>query len=402
MLAPAVKRSRVRTPPDAAPDTYTVGVTYPAPGPTPPPRRRPVVLPLFLAVVAGATLQVGVPVAVGSLLTPGSPVTLPGQTPTPLPRRTPSASPRPTPPQTTGPVTMTDALKRGVVLISGTTDSQNVAGTGMVLTASGEVLTNYHVVRSTKTITVTLASTGKTYDATLVGRDATKDVALLKLKGAQGLEVVALDNDPVNIGDIVIAAGNANGQGFVSANRGNILAMDQVIQVKGPTENDPAELLAGLIESDAAGWPGDSGGPMFDAQTEVLGMTTAGSSQKQQEERRVYAIPIAAAMRVVERVRAGDESGTVVIGPKAFLGVSATDEDGVKVLKVDAGTPAAKVGLRAGVRITALDGKPIGTRAELSTALDGYEPGATATIEWKTASGEARSGQVTFGESKLN
>lgn len=352
--------------------------------------------------VVGATLQVGVPVAADRFLLDLTPSPRSGSTTSPRPRTPSPTSTSPTPVQTTGPVTMTDALKRGVVLISGTTPSENVAGTGMVISATGEVLTNYHVVRSTESLSVTVASTGRSYPATLVGRDATKDVALLQLKGAQGLTAVTVDRDPVAIGDVVIAAGNANGQGFVSANRGNVLAKDQVIQVKGPTDNDPDERLVGLIETNAPGWPGDSGGPMFDAGSQVLGMTTAGSSART-DDRRVYAIPIASALAVVEAIRSGDESGTVVIGPKAFLGVSVKDSTGALVVSdLEAGGPAAKAGVRVGDTITGLGGTRVSTRGELSTVLDGFEPGSSAPLTWRTASGQQRSGDVTFGSSKLN
>lgn len=392
MVAPGVKLT-------VGAATYTGWVSYPVP-PSKPPRRRPVAPVLLTAMLAGAALQWGVPAAVGSLLEDPPATGTPPVTSTPRPRASTSA--RPTPVQTTGEVSMTDGLKRGVVLISGTTPLENVAGTGMVISASGEVVTNYHVVRSTQKLTVTIASTGRRYPATLVGRDATKDVALLQLEGAKGLDVVTFDRDPVNLGDVVVAAGNANGQGFVTANRGNVLATQQVIMVKGPTENDPDERLSGLIETNAPGWPGDSGGPMFDAETQVLGMTTAGSTERS-DERRVYAIPITQAMAVVESVRSDDESGTVVIGPKAFLGISVSDSGGaLSVSSVDTGGPASKAGLRAGDTVTSVGGVGVATRGELSSALDGYEPGSTTELQWRTASGQQRTGKVTFAPSKLN
>lgn len=323
-----------------------------------------------------------------------------------LPATTPSATVRPTPEQSVGPVEVTDALKRGVVLITGRTPSEGVAGTGMVLTADGYVLTNYHVVRSTESVTVTIASTGRRHTAQLVGRDATKDVALLKLDRASGLEPVTIDTDDVHIGDIVVAAGNANGQGYVTAHRGNILALDRQINVKGANINDPPQRLRGLIETNAPAWPGDSGGPMFDHEGEVLGMTTAGSSAGDgaDEDKQVYAVPINEALDVVAKIRANDESGTVVIGPKAFLGVivQANDASAVIVSRVQDNTPAARTGLATGDTILSLDGQRVRTRSELSDVLDTIEPGTTVTITWTTTSGNERSADITPTESPVN
>lgn len=342
--------------------------------------------------------------------TPSPPVVTPtpvDPTPVPtLPGTTPTATARPLPEQSVGPVEVTDALKRGVVLITGRTPAEGVAGTGMVLTRDGFVLTNYHVVRSTESITVTIASTGRRHTAQLVGRDATKDVALLKLDRASGLEPVTIDTDDVRIGDIVVAAGNANGQGYVTAHRGNILNLDRQINVKGANINDPPQRLRGLIETNAPAWPGDSGGPMFDHEGEVLGMTTAGSSSNegQNEDKQVYAVPIREALDVVDKVRAGDESGTVVIGPKAYLGVvvEADDSSAVIVSRVQEDTPAARTGLTAGDTILSLDGQRVRTRSELSDVLDGIEPESTVTITWTTASGHERRADITPGASPLN
>ena len=338
--------------------------------------------------------------------TPVDPAVLPHPTPEPSGPGIPPESARPLPEQSVGPVEVSDELKRGVVLITGRTPAEGVAGTGMVLTPDGYVLTNYHVVRSTESITVTIASTGRRHTAELVGRDATKDVALLKLDRASNLETVTTDSDDVAIGDIVVAAGNANGQGYVTAHRGNILALDRQINVKGANINDPPQRLRGLIETNAPAWPGDSGGPMFDNQAEVLGMTTAGSSSGEpgEEDKQVYAVPIREAIDVVQKIRRGDESGTVVIGPKGYLGVivQADDSSAVIVSDVQDATPASRAGLAAGDTILSLDGQRVRTRSELSDVLDTIEPDTTVTITWTTASGRERSADITPQASPLN
>lgn len=334
-----------------------------------------------------------------------------GRTPplTPFPQRSvpglPVPSPTPTVHQTTGPVEVTADVQRGVVLIEGRTGNQGVAGTGMVLTQDGYILTNYHVVRSTTALTVTVAEGGKKYRAALIGRDATKDVALLKLENARNLAVVTLDQDAVEVGDAVVVAGNANGQGFVTAHRGNVQSLRTSISVRSASSNDPPVRLRGLIQTNAAAWPGDSGGPMFDAQGEVLGMTTAGGgSDSDEQDRLVYAVPIATAMQVVDQIRAGDETRPIVIGPKPYLGVVVRADEGASVVvtEVQNSTPASRIGLRAGDTLNTLDGQPLHTRADLSTALDHLEPGASVPLTWTTSTGRQRSGQVTLGTSAVN
>lgn len=317
---------------------------------------------------------------------------------TPIPVATPT--PTSTADQVTGPVEVTDDIQRGIVLITGETATEGVAGTGMILTPDGLVVTNYHVVRSTEQLTATVAATGASFTATLVGRDATADVALLRLSDASALETVTVDHDPVIVGDMAIAAGNANGQGFVSANQGNVVSLSRSIQVAGPNDDDPTETLTGLIETNAAAYPGDSGGPMFDADHEVLGMTTAGNNDD--DVRHVYAVPIADALAVVDQIRSGDESGHVVIGPKAFLGVAVdADADGLHVTQAEPESPAWAAGVRQGDRIVSLDGRLVDTRLELSRILDGLEPGSTASMEWET-NGTVHEGAVTVSASPVN
>ena len=391
--------------------------------PWPPPNTRPVSRPPSLVlVVLGVLLamlsQFGTAIAVSGstagwlerLQPTPAPTTAPAPGPTSgaaQPTATPSATARPLPEQSVGPVEVTDDVKRGVVLIAGRTPNEGVAGTGMVLSEDGHILTNYHVVRSTESITVTIASTGRRYNADMVGRDATKDVALLRLNRASDLEPVTIDADDVSVGDVVVAAGNANGQGFVTAHRGNVLGLGRSINVRGANENDPPQRLNGLIETNAPAWPGDSGGPMFDGEGEVLGMTTAGSSAAdvgQDEDKQVYAVPIDEALEVVEKIQRGDESGTVVIGPKAYLGVIAELDDtaGLQVRDVLEDSPAGRAGIEAGDVILALDGQRVRTRSDLSDVLDTIEPDTTTTITWSTGGERERTADITVAANPLN
>lgn len=367
-----------------------------------PPSLTAIVIAVVIAMLAQAGTFVALRVALAD--TWGRMAPLPGPSVlAPTESGSPSESAQPRPDQSVGPVELTADLTRGVVLIQGMTPADAVAGTGMIVSPDGYVLTNYHVVRSTETVTVIIADTGRRITAEMVGRDATKDVAVLKLPGVKNLPVVTLDTDDVAVGDVVVAAGNANGQGYVTAHRGNVRALGRSINVKGATEHDPPQRLEGLIETNAPAWPGDSGGPMLDAESEVLGMTTAGSDEDE-DDRRVYAVPIDEAMAVVRQILAGDESGTVVIGPKAYLGVvvAVDDTSAVTVSRVEGNAPAGKAGVRPGDTITAVDGQRVRSRGELSTVLDGIEPGTTVDVEWTTAAGAQRSAPVTVTAAPLN
>ncbi|WP_052462703.1 S1C family serine protease [Nigerium massiliense] len=384
---------------------------YPAPPPQGLPPQRPrkpgraVGLGVLVAVIADLVAITLLPTGLGlAPASQGSPApTLPNAAgpSTALPSRPgPSTAPSVTPGNAE--VSVSPQVQRGLALIRVTSPGQSGAGTGMVLTPDGQVLTNYHVVRSTSLVRVTIAATGKRYDAKLVGRDATRDVALLQLQGASGLEPVTIDHHPVAVGDTVVAAGNASGQGYITAFSGKITATDQSIRVRGQSEYDPEENLRGLIETDAHAEPGDSGGPMFDDTFEVMGMTTAGSTRGEASS---YAVPISEAMSVVDQVRRGDESGTVVIGPKPYLGIIAERAEssaGVPVNSVESGSAAAGAGVETGAHITELDGRPVRSHAELSAVLDSLQPGDKVTLKWTTRGGERRTAEITLGTSSLN
>lgn len=188
----------------------------------------------------------------------------------------------------------------GVVVIQGQVDDQNavVAGTGMVLTASGLVLTNNHVVADASSIEVTVPSTGATYRAVVVGTDATDDVAVLQLRSASNLSTVTLDDDGLSAGDEVVGVGNAGGTGSLVAASGTVTALDQNITTQAE-QGAASESLSGLIETDAAIQSGDSGGPLLDAEGEVVGMDTAASTGGQVTG---YAIPIKTAVTVAKKL----------------------------------------------------------------------------------------------------
>ncbi|WP_159808623.1 S1C family serine protease, partial [Cellulomonas citrea] len=313
------------------------------------------------------------------------------------------------------------AQQVGVVTVVSTLGYENgtSAGTGMVLTSDGEVLTNNHVVAGATSIEVTVETTGATYRATVVGTDATHDVAVLRLQGASGLTPVRLDSDGgVRTGDTVTAIGNAEGTGTLVAATGDVVATDQTM-----TANEQAgesETLHGLIEFSADVVSGDSGGPVLDSDGEVVGITTAASSGTGATV--AYAIDIADALTIAHQIDAGTASDGVVIGYPAFLGVQVasdlsaqpglggsgsiggsgslgTTTGGASIAGVIEGTPAAKAGLAAGDTITAVDGTTISSGSQLSSVLGGHAPGDRVRITWVSGStGASRSATVRLVE----
>jgi S1-C subfamily serine protease len=297
--------------------------------------------------------------------------------------------------QTTG-TAATAAQSVGVVEIDTVLGYQDAraAGTGIVLTSDGEVLTNNHVVDGATGITVTVAGTGRTYTATVVGTDPGDDVAVLQLGNASGLQTARLSSAPATVGEAVTGVGNAGGTGTLTAAAGTVTALDRTITASDESGSD-AEQLSGLIETDAAIRSGDSGGPLFDTATAtVIGMDTAAAGGGAAQG---YAIPIAAAEAIARQITAGVDNGTIHQGYPAFLGVSVqAGSDGAAVASVLTGGPAAGAGITAGDVITAVGGTAVTSSDGLSSTLAGFDPGERVRVTWVTATGRNRSATVTL------
>jgi S1-C subfamily serine protease len=273
-------------------------------------------------------------------------------------------------------------------------DRARAAGTGMVLTSNGEVVTNHHVVEGSTSVQVKVMSTGRTYSAKVVGTDAKDDVAVLQLTGASGLSTVTTDNDPVSVGDAVTAVGDANGTvDHLSAAKGKVLATGQSITTQSEATAS-SERLTGLIKISSDVISGDSGGATYDSQGEVLGMTTAASSGSADVVG--YAVPIAKVLRIADDLENGVTSSRYDYGSPAFLGVGLA-RSGATVQGVYAGTPAAKAGLSAGDRITAVDGTRVRSAAQLHTAIGQHSPGDQVSITWSDTAGDSHTATVTLG-----
>ncbi|AWE41789.1 PDZ domain-containing protein [Actinobaculum sp. 352] len=307
----------------------------------------------------------------------------------------------------------------GVVLINTLLMNGQGAGTGMVIDPSGLVLTNYHVVEGSTTVNVTVGDTGQTYEATVVGHDASRDVALLQLKNATNLETVKINKGTVNEGDAVSAIGNGMGQGYLSEVKGSVTGLNQQITAQSEGSSSGSEELSGLIKTDADVVSGYSGGPLMNADGEVIGVTTAASMGVTSTQVSGYAIPISDAMAIADQIKNGQSSDTVVIGKNAALGVSISTADadsqssgqqadpsqsnssGAIIREVFEGSGAEAAGLQAGETITALNGQEL-SASELSEAIKRYSVGDKVTLTVTGVDGTSREVEVTLGESTVN
>jgi S1-C subfamily serine protease len=293
----------------------------------------------------------------------------------------------------------TDAESVGVVDITTVIDygQAEAAGTGVVLTANGEILTNNHVVAGATKVTVTVVSTGQSYAAKVVGTDATDDVAVLQLSGASGLNTAKLSSDDVSVGDAVTAVGNAGGTGGTpTAATGTVTALNQSITASDEGGSDP-EQLTGMIQVDADIQAGDSGGPLYDSDGEVVGIDTAASSG-QSGSTVGFAIPIEKATSIADRIESGEDSATIQQGTPAFLGVQlAQDTTGAATISgVVDGSPAADAGLQAGDTITAVGGTTVDSADALSTALAKQDAGDQVRVTWVDSTGTSHTATITL------
>jgi S1-C subfamily serine protease len=329
----------------------------------------------------------------------------------------------------------------GLVDISSTLkyQSETADGTGMILSSSGLVLTNNHVIDGATDVTAKLVQDpSRKYQARVVGYDATDDVALLQLVGASGLTTVSFGNSAqVRLGTPVLALGNAEGRGGVTPAQGIINALNRSIQASdqgsGTTED-----LNHMLQTDAPIRQGDSGGALANNAGQVIGMITAANTSTSSQSGPSggtlgYAIPINSALSIARQIAGGNASSTVYIGLPGFLGVEVADsssanprrqasdeeqsagggvtpagrqgacqssnqqlsvpaiiapaDSGALILGVLCGTPAQTEGLVPGDVILAVDGQAVTTPGSLTGITAKYHPGAVVSVRWEGIGG---------------
>src|ERR1022692_1234860 len=319
--------------------------------------------------------------------------------------------------------------------------------TGMVISSSGLVLTNNHVIDNSTGLVASLVTSGRRYQATVLGYDPTDDVALLQLKGASGLPTIPIGNSTtVKVKDAVVALGNAEGAGGARVVTGSITGLNRTIKASDEGSAAGSEILHGMLRTNAEIVPGDSGGPLVNTAGQVIGMDTAASSGSfgnQQDEG--FAIPIDRAVSITRLIETG-KGPRIKIGLGGFLGVivaggtnpaastspqqqralqlqgaggfgsatggsqSCLDNTGQmaipqKIAPVKSGalvdgvfckTAAATAGLRGGDVIISVNGQAVSSPASLTKIMANFSNGNQVTVVWVDPSGRRHTGGLTL------
>jgi S1-C subfamily serine protease len=320
-------------------------------------------------------------------------------------------------------------------------DDETASGTGFVFDGRAAlVLTNNHVVRDATSVTVTVTSTGKSYPARIVGVDVGADIAVLQLRGATGLVAAAIgDSAAVTLGTPVLAIGNQAGQnGPPTVAPGIINSLNRTIQADDGTSGF-TETLRGMLQTSAKIEPGDSGGPLANAQGAVVGVDTAAGTGGTDVG---YAIPIDGAIAVARQIAAGHAAPGITLGVAGFLGVivpstaspsprvqargehdageggnlapqtpqppgclDSEAEAGVPVAVAPAhsgalvegvlcGTGAAVAGITAGDVIVEAAGRTVSSPDALTAIVNACRPGTLVPVTWVATSGAIKTSMI--------
>jgi S1-C subfamily serine protease len=318
-----------------------------------------------------------------------------------------------------------------IVNFTSSLDQGEAAGTGILISSSGLVLTNNHVIASSNELEAEIGGDGNQHPAKVLGYDVQNDVALVQIEGVSGLDAASLGNSSsVQVGDAIVAMGNAGGKGGApSVVSGTVTALDQQITASDQ-DGSNAETLHGLIQINANIQPGDSGGPLVDANGDVIGMDAAASTGNggfgfgggQNEG---YAIPIENALAIGKQIQSGNGSDTIHVGAHAgILGVSiqsdttangygdpfggnndfggssgqgSTSGNGASVAGVQSGSGADDAGIQAGDTIIGIDGTTITSGSQRTHTMVRYGPGDQVKVQWRDSSDQSHSATVELG-----
>ena len=272
------------------------------------------------------------------------------------------------------------------------------AGSGVIISSDGYILTCAHVVDGASTITVTIGD--KDYTATVVGEDSTSDIAVIKVDADGLTPAIVGDSDKLAVGDNVLAVGNPLGELGGTVTSGIVSALNRSVSIQSSSSGSPRS----LIQMDASVSPGNSGGGLFNMNGELIGIVNAKSSSSDAEGLG-FAIPINDAIKVAqELLENGYVTGRPYLGitylgvedaqTAAQLGVNAY---GVYVVEVVKGGPAERAGLQSGDRIVSIDGTEIASKDDLGTLMQKHAAGDTLNITI-ARNGQMQTVSVTLGE----
>ena len=312
-----------------------------------------------------------------------------------------------TPGTSTSPSSTTDAIAAkvspAIVDINTVLGNGAAAGTGMLISSTGEILTNNHVVNGSTSITVTVQGRSQKYSAHVVGVDISQDIAVIQIDGSvSGLPTVKFaDSSSLKVGETVVALGNALGRGGApNVTSGQITALDQTITAS--SGGSSSETLNGMIQSDAVIYEGDSGGALVNTSGQVVGMITAGQAQGFRSSASDVGFAIAAntAVGVVNRIRAHEQAADLTYGQVGFLGVSVQTLDafsaqqlglsvssGALVTNVQPGSGAEAAGIARNSVITKVGGASVTSSDTLGTAIRSHKPGDSVSLTWVNQGG---------------
>ena len=312
-----------------------------------------------------------------------------------------------TPGTSTSPSSTTDAIAAkvspAIVDINTVLGNGAAAGTGMLISSTGEILTNNHVVNGSTSITVTVQGRSQKYSAHVVGVDISQDIAVIQIDGSvSGLPTVKFaDSSSLQVGETVVALGNALGRGGApNVTSGQITALDQTITAS--SGGSSSETLNGMIQSDAVIYEGDSGGALVNTSGQVVGMITAGQAQGFRSSASDVGFAIAAntAVGVVNRIRAHEQAADLTYGQVGFLGVSVQTLDafsaqqlglsvssGALVTSVQPGSGAEAAGIARNSVITKVGGASVTSSDTLGTAIRSHRPGDGVSVTWVNQGG---------------
>ncbi|MGW6725343.1 S1C family serine protease [Nocardia sp. NPDC055029] len=290
------------------------------------------------------------------------------------------------------------------IAVDATRFGSSAAGSGIVLTEDGQILTSHHVIKGADELKVTDIGNGLVYPATVLGYDSTADIALLSLAGASGLPTARLGSSAeLRIRQDVLAIGDAGGDGGeATAVAGPITDLDASIVAMNSADLT-RKSLRGMVQIAAPVVGGQSGGALADSTGAVVGVITAASGERpgteyQPKQANGYAVPIDTALRIVAQIRSGTPTETVHIGPTATLGVQIVDAkpSGAQVNWAFYGQPARSAGITTGDVITAVDGQPITTARALSAAVNARKPADLIRLDVTAPDGTTRTVEVVL------